>query len=132
MSEKEIHLVCGGRGFRDRRQMSAYVELAIRRTERSGRELVVVHGAARGADRLAGEVASDLGIATVVFPADWDRHGRSAGYRRNVEMAEYLVAERQAGAKVKVVAFPGGVGTQHMRTIAAEFDLAVFSPPPVK
>lgn len=127
--EKDIHLVCGGREFRDRRRMETYIGRAIRSSVRRGQELVVVHGGARGADRLAGEVATENAIKSVVFEADWDRHGRSAGYKRNVEMARYLKEQERAGARVQVVAFPGGVGTDHMRDIARQMNIPVFAPP---
>jgi hypothetical protein len=45
-----------------------------------------MHGAARGADRLAGAAALRLGLEVVEYPADWKRHGRRAGYVRNEQM----------------------------------------------
>lgn len=49
---------------------------------------IVVHGGARGADQLAERVARDWGWTPECHRADWDRHGRSAGYRRNAAMVE--------------------------------------------
>ena len=46
----------------------------------------VIHGGARGVDRLAGRAAVRLGIPVEVYPADWDKYGRSAGFVRNQEM----------------------------------------------
>src|SRR5262245_14640856 len=40
---------------------------------------VVIHGAARGVDRLAGEVAAALGFEVIACPADWKKFGRAAG-----------------------------------------------------
>jgi hypothetical protein len=51
---------------------------------------VVIAGGARGADRQAEACARELGLAVGVYPARWDRHGRSAGYRRNVQMLDRL------------------------------------------
>lgn len=48
--------------------------------------LVVVHGAARGADTLAGEAAATLGLLVEAHPARWEEHGRAAGPIRNREM----------------------------------------------
>ena len=48
----------------------------------------VVSGTARGADRLGEEFASSVGLQIQRFPADWDKHGKRAGYLRNTEMAE--------------------------------------------
>lgn len=47
---------------------------------------IVVHGAARGADRLAGEAARELGLEVRAYPADWATHHRAAGPIRNREM----------------------------------------------
>lgn len=49
----------------------------------------VVSGKARGADTYGEEWAHSKGIEVEPFPADWTRYGKSAGYRRNAEMAVY-------------------------------------------
>jgi cysteine synthase len=51
----------------------------------------VVSGTARGVDRLGEEWAakhSMYGIDVARYPADWDTHGRAAGYIRNTQMAD--------------------------------------------
>ena len=62
---------------------------------------------ARGADRLGERYAKERGYKVIYFPADWDIDGRSAGFKRNVKMAEYADA---------LVAFWDGKssGTKHM------------------
>ena len=49
----------------------------------------IVSGGAKGADRLGERYARQRGILCTVFPAQWEKYGKSAGYRRNAEMAEY-------------------------------------------
>lgn len=49
----------------------------------------IVSGTARGADRVGEKIAEKLGLPIKRFPADWDKYGKSAGYIRNKEMAEY-------------------------------------------
>lgn len=47
---------------------------------------VVVTGGARGLDAIAELEASRAGLEVEVYEADWDRFGRSAGFRRNEDM----------------------------------------------
>jgi len=73
-------LVCGDRNWPDKD--------AIRR-ELSKLEpgTTLIHGGARGADRLSGIVAEELGIKVdKVYYANWPKYGRSAGPIRNQEM----------------------------------------------
>jgi hypothetical protein len=56
----------------------------------AGRRLILVHGGCpEGADALAVKVARQLGVPESGIerhPADWDAHGRQAGFIRNAEM----------------------------------------------
>ena len=86
----------------------------------------MIHGAARGADTLAGRWAQDRNIPVREFPAEWRVNGRynnHAGLDRNARMLRH-------GKPDLVAAFPGGTGTAHMVSIAARADVPVrkFSP----
>lgn len=83
----------------------------------------IVSGGARGVDTLAGEIAQDRALPFVEMLADWDTHGRRAGYLRNVAMAEYVKATPPGG----LVAVWDGVsrGTKHMIDIATAHGLFV-------
>lgn len=48
----------------------------------------VIHGDAKGADKLAGEYAKLLGYNVIAMPADWNKYGKKAGPLRNLEMIE--------------------------------------------
>lgn len=52
----------------------------------------IVSGTARGADVLGERYAITHDIPVKRFPANWNTYGKSAGYRRNVQMAEYADA----------------------------------------
>lgn len=52
-----------------------------------GEITTILVGGARGTDQIAETWARDVGLHVEVHPADWTRHGRSAGPRRNREMA---------------------------------------------
>lgn len=94
-------LVCGGRDYRDEESMYAALADELEPGD------VVVHGGARGADALAGDIAGRvLGYEVEVHPADWHKHGRAAGPIRNQEMLDTGID--------MVIAFAGGRGTADM------------------
>jgi len=47
---------------------------------------IIIHGAARGADRISGQIAYGLGYDVLKYPAEWDIYGKSAGPIRNSQM----------------------------------------------
>lgn len=61
---------------------------------------LVVHGAARGADMLAGQAAKELGIPQRAYPANWDLYGRSAGPIRNQQMLDEEHPDMAVGFRV--------------------------------
>ena len=74
-------LVCGDRNWTDK-------ALIKERLQDLTQVEFVMHGGARGADRLAGEAANDLGFRVDEFPALWHFSGKSAGMARNRRMLE--------------------------------------------
>ena len=48
----------------------------------------IMHGAARGADSIAGRLATDLGFAVRIFPANWELYNKAAGFIRNKQMLD--------------------------------------------
>lgn len=116
-------LVCGGRNYADRDKMDRVLRLVDRA---KGPIRALIHGAAKGADRLAAKWAEDTGLAefgeVLAFPADWNKHGVAAGPRRNQEMLD-------VGKPDLVIAFPGGRGTADMvrRALAAGIEVQRIS-----
>jgi len=84
---KEFKLiVAGGRDFLDYERMHAVLfDVA----EQAGHDtaISIVSGMARGADRVAYEIAKAENIKCYEFPADWNQYGKRAGYLRNENMA---------------------------------------------
>jgi hypothetical protein len=98
-------IIAGSRTIRD----YARVCHAVRR---SGFAISrVVSGMAAGVDSLAVRYAKEHGLPCDGFPAEWKRWGRSAGYRRNVQMA--------AHADALIAIWDGkSPGTRHMIEVA--------------
>jgi hypothetical protein len=101
------------------RDISDY-ELVCRAVKESGfTPAAIVSGLSRGVDRLGMEYARRHGIPCHGYPAEWDKHGRQAGYIRNHDMA------RNADAVIAV--WDGrSPGTKHMIDIATRRALRVY------
>jgi hypothetical protein len=108
-------LVCGGRDFSDTHLL--YDILDELHTERLID--VVIEGDARGADRIAGYWAKKNRVDLRLFPANWEKCGKKAGYLRNKQMLE-------EGKPDLVIAFPGGRGTANMVKLAKDAGVEVI------
>lgn len=80
--------------------------------------LTIIEGGAKGIDRLARQWAKRHQLPCRTYSADWERHGKSAGYKRNEIMAENADA---------LLAFWDGKskGTQHMINAAMRNHLPI-------
>lgn len=107
-------LITGGRDFDDEHLL----KVTLDRLHAESPFTCLIHGAAKGADRLAGQWAQANGVEEVACPADWRRHGRGAGPVRNKLMLEEHKPDL-------LVAFPGGKGTASMVGIAEKAGLQV-------
>lgn len=109
MSDNEYRvLVCGGRDYDNREKMFKVLDNALRTAKESGKHFILIHGDARGADRLSHEWAKARHVNDVIkYPANWDEHGRSAGPIRN----RFMLTDGQPHV---IVAFEGGRGTADM------------------
>lgn len=95
-------LVTGSRRFTDVQALEAALLDVWHDVTQFGGRMLVVHGHARGADRLADAWARCNGIPVERHPADWSI-GRAAGPLRNQHMVNL-------GAHL-VLAFPTGAST---------------------
>lgn len=105
MTELKL-IVAGGRDFNDYTLLSSTLN-DLAHGQYKDREVSIVSGMARGADRLAYEFAKTVHVECYEFHADWDKYGKAAGFRRNADMAQFADA---------LVAFWDGEsrGTKHM------------------
>jgi len=81
-------IVAGGREFTDYARLSSYLDLLLQMKIDEGITISIISGTARGADQLGERYALERNIDLLRMPAQWNTHGKSAGYKRNAAMAE--------------------------------------------
>lgn len=81
-------IVAGSRSFNDYDYLKSVLNLLLCLKK----NLEIVSGGADGADKLGEQYAKEKGCKLKIFPADWNKHGKSAGPIRNEEMAKYADA----------------------------------------
>ncbi len=108
-------IVAGGRDFEDYELLCSTLDKLLTLKAKT-HSIAIVSGLARGADNLGEKYAKERGYHVKEFPAQWDKYGKSAGYRRNGEMADNADA---------CVAFWDlkSRGTKHMIDLAVKKDL---------
>jgi hypothetical protein len=101
--------IVGSRNFRDYDVLKKFVLSKISVEDIS----LVVSGGATGADSLGEKFAQEYRIATKIFIPDWNKYGKSAGFKRNIQIVEEADL---------VFAFWDGrsVGTKHSIDIAKD------------
>lgn len=107
-------IIAGSRSFNNYEMLKAKCSALLANRQ----EIVIVSGCAQGADRLGEQYAKEMGYPVERHPANWDKYGKSAGFRRNEEMAKCSEA---------LIAFWDGQsrGTKHMIEYAKKNGLAV-------
>lgn len=124
MSASKVVLVCGSRTWTDRVTIRAWLT-------RLPACSVIVHGAAPGADTIAGEEAAALGFTVRSYPARWETEGNAAGPLRNQRM---LDSERVTlvlaftHALVKPARTPTGTGDMVVRAVGAGIRATIVPP----
>ena len=114
-------LVTASREWRDRQRMRASFLAVQQRLGAPAAAMGIVHGAARGGDQMADDIARELGWMRDPVPCtreEWTRYGRSAGHRRNARM----IARR---AYVGCVAFPIGLSAGTRGCMVASADAGI-------
>jgi hypothetical protein len=105
-------IVAGGRDFENYDLLTQKLDKLFSQRD----DVVIASGMARGTDSLAVKYAEARKLKLSEFPAKWDKHGRTSGYRRNIDMAKFADA---------CVCFWNGKspGTQHMIDTARRYGL---------
>lgn len=78
-------IIAGGRDFNDYELLKKKCDYYLSNIDNRV-DIVIISGAARGADSLGEQYAKERGYKIESHPANWDKYGKSAGYKRNKEM----------------------------------------------
>lgn len=109
-------IIAGSRFFNDYKLLKDKLDYFLSNKIAEGYKIVIISGTANGADKLGERYATERGYAIERYPANWDAYGKSAGYRRNVQMAKV--------ADACVVFWDGtSPGSKHMIDIANSYKL---------
>ena len=111
-------IIAGGRDFTDT-QYAADSLVKLVEDNKLPDTFTVISGNARGADKVGEYLAKLWDLPLEIYPADWNQHGKSAGYIRNKQMADVADA---------LVAFwnEKSKGTAHMINIMKQQHKPVF------
>ena len=99
-------IIAGGRDFTNRNQAATEIYNLVE-AHNLPDTFTVISGGARGADKVGEYLAELWDLPLEIYPANWDKHSKSAGYIRNKQMgdiADVLVAFWDGKSK----------GTMHM------------------
>ncbi|MBQ4119248.1 MAG: DUF2493 domain-containing protein [Clostridia bacterium] len=80
-------VIAGCRYYNNYDEAKRYIDLCLSNIQRKN-DIVIVSGCASGADAIGERYALENGFKVEKYPADWKIYGRSAGPRRNKQMAE--------------------------------------------
>lgn len=100
-------IIAGSRTFNDYPKLKKKLDSILK----NQKDITIISGTASGADRLGERYADENHHKLEKYPAMWDIFGKSAGYKRNEEMA---------GVADSCIVFWDGKskGTKHMIDIA--------------
>lgn len=110
-------IIAGGRDFKNYDKLKRECDSIFKNLQLVNP--IIVCGLAKGADLLGKQFAEENGYEVIECPANWELYGKSAGYKRNSEMAEcadFLIAFYDGKSK----------GTSHMIQIMKDLEKFIF------
>jgi len=113
-------IVAGSRSWTDYELMRAKLRAFWTKVvPKDAIDIEIVSGTAKGADELGEKIAIMSPVPLKQFPAQWDTFGKSAGYRRNEQMAQY--------ADGTIIFWDGeSKGSKHMVDLAIKYGLDLW------
>jgi len=76
--------IVGGRAFSDYELLKSWIQFFLNDTD----NLIIISGGAKGADGLGKQFAAEFGLEYIEFPANWNKHGKAAGFIRNQQIVD--------------------------------------------
>ena len=80
-------VIAGCRYYNNYDEAKQYIDFCLSDI-RKANDIVIVSGGASGADTIGERYAEENEFKVEKYPADWKNYGRSAGPKRNKQMAE--------------------------------------------
>lgn len=82
-------IIAGGRNYTDYQKLKTECNQIL---QNQNNIEIVSGGHYKGADKLGEQFATEKGFKLTKFPADWNKYGKTAGPKRNKQMAKYADA----------------------------------------
>ena len=86
LSTKRV-VIAGCRDYDNYDEAKPYIDFCLSNI-RQKNHIIIVSGGASGADAIGERYAKENGFKTEIYPANWETYGKSAGPRRNKQMAQ--------------------------------------------
>ena len=80
-------VIAGSRDYNNYDEAKEFIDSCLIEINKEN-EIIIVSGCASGADLIGERYAEENGFKVEKYPADWKTYGRSAGPKRNRQMAE--------------------------------------------
>lgn len=80
-------VIAGCRDYNNYDEAKQYIDFCLSNIKKENK-IIIVSGCASGADAIGERYAEENGFKVEKYPADWKTYGRSAGPKRNRQMAK--------------------------------------------
>ena len=80
-------VIAGCRDYTNYDEAKVYIDFYLSNIRKEN-GVIILSGCASGADAIGERYAEENGFAVEKYPADWKTYGKSAGPKRNEQMAE--------------------------------------------
>lgn len=121
-------IIAGSRDYNNYSYINQKVTSVFDQLILNNNNTVIISGGARGVDQLAEKFAIENDFMFKEFLAQWEEFGKSAGIRRNLQMAHYASNFGKESDHAYLIAFwdQKSRGTKNMIDIAKKMKIKTF------